>query len=236
MHCILLAMKTHPLTLPTIPVLLLMLTQFASGAVLTEYAFTGNSTAPTTLASNVTGGNFAASSTLTLSLSGTSGNPAPSIFINTGETNDPANDYLRFTLTAEEGYVFTLTSLSFDYVFTGTTANATVSGTYAVRSSIDGFVETLASYSMTRQVNAASFVTTSPVVDLSTSSFANLEAIEFRIYLSDNAGSNSYLRMDNVTLNGEVGVIPEPGSAALILGAGILFAGIRSHKKRRSKF
>lgn len=242
MHCNVDAMKPHPLafmknhslTLLAIPVLLLMLTQLAPGVVLSEYTFTGNSTAPTTLADHVAGGNFAASSSLNLQFS-SGGNPGPSIFINTGDTTDPANDYVAFSLAADEGFSFTLTSLGFDYVFTGSSANATLNGTYTVRSSVDGFVADLASYTMTRQLNAATFVTTSPAVDLSAPAFANLSSIEFRIYLSDNAGTNSYLRMDNVVLNGSVGVIPEPSSVSLLAGAGALLLGALQRKRRQSK-
>jgi hypothetical protein len=139
------------------------------------------------------------------------------------------NDYFTFTLTPSAGYQLNLTQLSFDFQSSGTVNNAVQSSSYTVFSSVGGFSSGNHIDSGTWTYLTDTGWKSLTLTSIGGVSFHNLiTATEFRIYLSD-AGSNSnsvFANVDNVILDGTDAAIPEPSTAALLLGsmAGLLVA------------
>jgi hypothetical protein len=100
--------------------------------------------------------------------------------------------YVEFTVTPTAGYIFTPTSLTFDYLRTA--AGATNA---SVRSSADGYTSDLTTLSVgTGSANAN--------ISLSGGSYTDLgSALTFRIY-GWGGNSTGDFRLDNITLNGYV--------------------------------
>jgi len=125
--------------------------------------------------------------------------------------------YYEFTLTpAAPGQALQLTNLTF--AFNVSAAGAANVSSYQLRyndlSGTAGFITvgTTAEATGTTPVQAN--------FDLSGIAFSNLTAgITFRLDVKDSGStaSNASVRLDDLTVNGEV--IPEPSSAALLLGA-----------------
>ncbi|MDG1357920.1 MAG: PEP-CTERM sorting domain-containing protein [Akkermansiaceae bacterium] len=151
-------------------------------------------------------------------------------------TSIAADDYFSVTIGADSGYYIDLESITLDY---GYTRNGILLGDRDFKayvfSSFTGFVDAddiLGSEVMTTTVtnNSVQYPGGSPslTVDLSAYSYVWSESeIEFRIYLADTTSNSEYIhRVDNVTLNGTVAVVPEPSSTAL-LGLGGLSLMLR---------
>lgn len=233
-------MSSHPkfvinhVVMKIIPLLAVVLVSTLApvrAVVIVQYTFNSSSLNPTQEADDTTGSTFAFGAGLgSPNISTSTGNPLPSIFVGADRTGEPVSptstDYVVFSLTANTDFVLNLSSLSFDYAFTG--GDSSQSATFAVCSSIDGFSSNLGSYTALRQTSAT-FTTTSPPVDLSSAAFSNLSNVEFRLYLTDTTSSNtSYLRMDNITLNGTVAAVPEPRVGAMLLIGLLAFVVRRS--------
>ena len=135
-------------------------------------------------------------------------------------------DYFNFSVTPDAGYEMDLTSFQFDF---GYTRNGSFEGKQFkayLLTSIDGFVDAgdiVGSKTIDIGPNTSTPVYTATTIDLSGAQFQNItSATEFRIYIADNTGANDYIhRIDNITLNGSVSVIPEPATFGL-LGFGAL--------------
>lgn len=190
---------------------------------LADYPFTANS-----LASTDTDPFSTASS---LSLAGlsphgfdTSGNPGPSLRIgaNPIPNSFSPSSYLSFTITPNPGHALDLTSLSLDAAIVNPAGSYT--GSFEVRSSVDGFTAAVLSGTITsRSPTFTSFsATLGP-------SYVNLASVEFRIYLWDsNNGRRNFVLVDNIHVMGSSVVIPEPPSwlGAAALGGVALALGV----------
>lgn len=210
-------------------------------AVIAEYDFNTDLNASTADA-NITAG--AVTSGAGISGSGRS-SFSNSLFAQTGATSTASirvgtaianDDYFSVTMGADSGYYMDLDSITLDYGYTNNSGSFGVKDLKAyIFSSVDGFVDAgdiLGSEVIQTTVdnNSLQYPGGSPglTVDLSAYSYVwSGGEIEFRIYLADNTNSSAYVhRIDNVTLNGTVAVVPEPSSTAL-LGLGGLAVLLR---------
>jgi len=139
-------------------------------------------------------------------------------------------DYWDFTVAAETGYELDLDNLTFP--IGGTSGGqAGYTATFFVRSSLDGYADTIPG--STTSVNVPSGLSTSGSnysqvmletldLDLTDPAFQDLSEITFRVYVYDNATSNhtdQIPRLSQVQLNGTVAEVPEPSTLALaVLG------------------
>lgn len=206
----------------------------AEGAVVANYTFPDTSTYTSQdVEQNSTAGSFAFSSALTSqtnmvglsSAVGTNGTIHAFVKSNgISGTNEAtavsAGHYISFSVTPASNYKLTFnsqTNLSFDAaVSTSTTYSATV----YVKASSDGFANSYSLGSVT--VNNTSSVSSNFTFAPSSFSLAALpeatSAMEFRLYLADSGNStNSVFRIDNVQVQANVNVIPEPGATLLTL-------------------
>ena len=201
---------------------------------LAEYSFASSATAATITGANVTPSAFGKGAGISTSMGGllssTTGNPAKSLFI-TGDQIDEAvsatsTDYLTFTVTAAGAYKLNLSALSFDYAYTFTNTGTTTANvaTYDVRSSVDSYASSIASFTTNAQSTGANPTWSPASVGLSAAAYQDLSSITFRIILADDGSTSatSYLRFDSVVLSGVASAIPEPSTYALLAGAGAL--------------
>ena len=145
----------------------------------------------------------------------------------------PANDYFSFTVDVAAGYEMDLTNFQFD---AGYTRNGSFEGkqfrTYLL-TSIDGFVTggLIDFETVDATVNGASlqYPNGTTTISLAGAQFQNITtSAEFRLYLADNTGSADYIhRLDNITLNGTVSVIPEPATMGLLGIGGLVTMALR---------
>jgi hypothetical protein len=94
---------------------------------------------------------------------------------------------------------------------------------YALESSVDGFSSIISTANFSQNVPAFSTYS----VNLSGAAFQNITSITFKIF-----GYNAdygYEQFDNVTVNGTLGAVPEPGSLAL---AAMGIAGLMALRRR----
>lgn len=133
---------------------------------------------------------------------------------------------LLFTLTANSGYWLNLSSISFEI---GGTNNSTAARTSFVehRTGAEA-VPFSTSLCLTpgpvttgQWAMAASSSTTYGQVytaDLSAAIYQNLPSITFRLYPFASASvTNAFVRFDNISVQGQVAIIPEPSSWLLML-------------------
>ncbi len=208
--------------------------------VLAEYTFDGaslaSSDASTSWAtSDISNGTGLPS--ISDSISGTEGTPAPGIEITFGGfdyadigASLTANGYYTFTVTPDAGTELSFTDLTFD-MFKSSGAGATVSAT--LFSSIDGFATTGDAIGAGTLVGGAEQSGSFLERTISLSTLATVTtATEFRLYLDDGGANNdaNLFRLDNIILNGDTSPIPEPASAALVLGLGAL--GLMARRRR----
>lgn len=145
-----------------------------------------------------------------------------------------ANESFEFTVVPSAGYKLALNDLAFTSSVNVTNLTSTsFNGAFFVRSSLDGYSTNLASF--TQPYDPMNFVARG--VALSDSSFKDIRsAVTFRIYVYETgSGSSSAfdgLRVDNVVLNGEVTLVPEPMSLGLVGLAGLGLLARRSGARR----
>ena len=227
----------------------LALGAFASSsqsAVLVSYSFAGNGL-PGSVAGNATantaiwnfdgnppGGSFGfslSSSTAFANMSITAGSL-------------DLQDYLEIGISAESGYVLNLNSLTF--VFGGSVAVAAYSGAVVssqVRSNAESspFSTSLmlepgsTTVASTAVPNTNVTVWNTFTIDLSGADFQELGGVLFRFYIYDDINNGqSYVRFDNIALEGEVVPIPEPSAGILTGVAFLLLALGRATRKLRA--
>lgn len=201
------------------------------------YDFTDDSLSPNT-AANISASNFGigpgitAESASNFSFSG-NGVPSDGILLRspgmtaTEAGADAGNDYLSFSVAPDTDFVLNLESLTFDLVGSDNSSpNNNYVGEVAVRSSLDGFANTLATFAATNAGagNPMPAQWDNESLDLTGAEFQGVTTpIEFRLFLFANANSaGDVTRFDNVTLNGTAAAVPEPASLALwsLLGLG----------------
>ncbi len=209
----------------------------ASAAVIAQYDGLGSG-APTSADANVVASDAVFGAGFNSATSGF-GSSSGFFFTRTNGTSgsDPAStvaaeEYLSFQITPNVGYEMDLETFTFKQRATNTPGGAGSSSfnfVADVRSSVDGFASSIMSYVVTSGVNPTPEART---VDLSAAAFQDLAvAIEIRIYFRDNANNAGQVnRITEIALNGEVALIPEPTSFAL-LGLGGLC--LLPHRKRR---
>ncbi|MDF3058159.1 MAG: hypothetical protein K0R17_2374 [Rariglobus sp.] len=139
-----------------------------------------------------------------------------------------AGSYFTFTLTPGSlgaGNGINLSSITFDTIANSAATTAgTVSATFFVRSSLDGFSANIGSSFPQSYINTTVVNPVARSVDLSAYQ-GIVSAVEFRIYVFDDSTDvNRTPRLDNVVLNGAVGAIPipEPATTGLVLAGGLM--------------
>lgn len=222
----------------------LMASANLSAQTIVQYDFNTNLSA-TTADANLTVGDITVGSGLdTAGRSGSSN----SLFARASETDAAnqislanaitSNDYFSFTVDVDSGFEMDLTSLAFDL---GYTRNGGFEGkqfrTY-VLTDIDGFTaaNNLGFDTVDVDINGGSlqYPNGTATISLAGAQFQGItSSTEFRLYISDNTGSADYIhRIDNVTLNGAVSAIPEPGTFALL--GGLFALGSVMLRRRRA--
>lgn len=218
-----------------------------SAETLVEYTFgtSSNTSNATTSGTNVTTQSFArgAGTGTSTQYSSTTGFPAArSIYVTSDFVDEPisasSTDWLGFTISATSGNTLKLSEFSFYYAYTHIVAPAiTGTATFEVRSSLDGFATTIASFTQ-EVVNNTTPTWQLASVSLSAMTYQNLDTISFRIFLADgeNGSGSSQLRIDTVRLTGfsdSTVVVPEPSTAAVLVGLAVLgCAGVRRRVRR----
>jgi hypothetical protein len=204
----------------------------SDAAVLAKYDFTGSvkTSSDTDLFSTAPALTDGAGWTSTINT--TTGNPAPSGSVLSNQTGSSqalaisGNDYYEFTITPNVGFVLNLTDLTFDYRRFGGGLNAT----FFVRSSADSFATNLGSASTGSDTFA------NVVISLSGAPFQNVSSpLTFRLYAFDdmnNAGKGDIV--DNITLNGSTGVVPEPGTFGLLAFGAAGLAGVIARRRKKA--
>jgi len=131
-------------------------------------------------------------------------------------------EYIGFTLAAEAGYSFDITSISFGLGRSGTGVRQ-----WQWRSSVDNYAAALTNYTtLAAGLTNTSGVLTNPdsnsswtgnVLTLSDASFKALTTVTFRLY-----GYNSEANLGTGGLQGPLTFVPAPGAIALLGVAGLV--------------
>lgn len=196
---------------------MLFAAESANAVQLGIYEFTGSSTGDNqfnAVTAQPTGGTFSTFTRTNVNWS-SAANVFNSTAWNVTSTID-TGEYIQFSLTVAPGYAASITDLSFFQQ-----GSSTVNDEFEVRYSTDGFTGFT-----TRGSDA---VTVSPGAS-ETWDFADValsagQTISFRWFVygdtqADGAGTPSAsgtFRVDNVALNGEITLVPEPSSLAMLV-------------------
>ena len=225
-------MKIKQLLLTVIA--LCMTAATSQAAVLAQYNFTAASAVASTVATDVTAGNFTpvGINPGNVGLSGTGNNA----FLRSTRTQGTEalalsdlgsglNDYQTVTISAAPGKFLDLTSVTFGFNANNNNdlAGGAFTSTAVLSSSVNGFGTAITGTNTSRtaaRLNEATPFTPTATFDLSAPAYNNLTTITFRLSTFDSHNDNGRLsRFDDFTLNGDV--IPEP-STALLGGLGLL--------------
>jgi hypothetical protein len=201
-------------------------TEMLHAATLASYQFTSASVSST--ASSVTGGN--ASWILSAGTSGFGGG-SNSAFAATSTMTTALNSskYMTFTLTAANGQMLDLSSLTFD--FGGNTSSSTSAALSArLLTSVDGFTNAVTLNGSTTTATHQILTTDSAVrytsytADLSAPAYDNLSSITFQFLVAASANNTTlFLRFDNIAVDGAVlSSVPEPATMSLLAGVAAL--------------
>ena len=206
--------------------------------VLTLYPFSNNSLASTDTNSLSTASAITLGSGLTDTTRFTaSGNPGAALRVNTDETGgttfDTAitdNDFFTFALAPSNGYRFVFQNFSVDLATSATTFATNVRLQASIAGSAFVDLNTVTAYSST--------TFTTETFDLSTrnnnAAIAAGASFVLRVVVFDNDNTaGNYTAFDNITLNGTVVAVPEPGTVALLtLGAAAAGGAFLRRRKR----
>lgn len=197
-----------------------------------EYPFTGNSLASTDASPNTAASDLEPSGSWQFLPDVTAPAASPSLGMPAAllPSSLVTTLYLGFTVTAEPGFTMDLGGL--DFLFAawdgGPAADVPFQGNWVLRSSLDFFASDIASGSVSTG-GTQDFTLVS--VPLGQPQFANLGAIEFRLFAFGNGTPQGLLEFDGVELVATV--VPEPAAPALLLaGAGACWALRRRHAGR----
>lgn len=190
----------------------------ASAATIASYDFTANSLASSDAEANSTASDLSSGGGVPLAFDGVNGQPAPSIGLTMGDINDGTlldDDYYEFTITP--GALTSIDYTSFDIDINKISGGADVQA--RLYSDIDGFGSEIGNAIVSVQ-NAWNTYN----IDLSGLA-TQTSATTFRLYLRTTGtfGPNQ-IKLDNINVTGDVLVVPEPGSLALLALGGLLIA------------
>ena len=216
----------------------LMAAKPADAATLAQYTFTGGSLASSDTDPNSTATAFSGGPGLAIRTSSFRGDPPPAVavtfrdLLSTSQTSAVAlGSYYQFSVAPTAGNRVNFTSLNF-----GTNVGpAPGVGTYFVRTSADGFTNTLASYTQASTAANGNVPFTTRNVDLSglNSPFFTTP-LSFRIYEYDNGSTfgGGGLRVDNVVVQGDVAPVPEL-STGLLLALAMGGMGLMTMRRKK---
>lgn len=214
----------------------------AHGAVIAEYNFNDGTATATNVAGNVVADNFAAGpgiglfSTNAGAVAGVGGSLAATFNAASlpGSNDDPGsstrtigeNKFFEITLTPAAGFKLDLSDITF-YGWGNPALSDDVEYTWFVRSSETGEVD-LGTATSNLRVATASPPTTDSQFTIDLSGVTELQDVDgevtlilggFKTALVNNAGN---FRIDDVVVNGNVALIPEPVSVSSLLGLGAM--------------
>ncbi len=198
--------------------------QSADAAVIAAYDFNSASASATTEAANVnaqdvvsgpSAGNSAISFTSNrIEISNSDYEEAASVALANGQ-------FVKFVVTADPGYELDLSGLTYKHARSNSAPRVVT-----VYASTDGFATS--SIIDTDGNNNSSTLEQRSVI-LTGSPWQNLSQIEIRFVFHDDNSSPGVARYDDFILSGEVSLIPEPASLALLgLGGLCLLGGRRT--------
>lgn len=143
--------------------------------------------------------------------------------------------YFDFTVTPASGYALNLSTVTFSFGTSSTSGTPYTTNAF-LRTSANSFESTVGTpVSITTNTASNTFPLTASF-DLSAPQYQSIGAVTFRVYLFDNSDAfgGPITRIDNVIVNGTVAVssIPEPSTAAALVGAAGLLAGLARRRRR----
>ncbi len=217
-----------------------------ASAQLVTYDFSSE-TSPATPTSEAE--NLGASSVAWSGLSGTfgvayqAGGQAYARFDSVGTSFD-GNKYLSFTVTADEGHVLNLSSLTVS--FGGNNTHSSIDRTvfakvrtdaedtpFSTDLAINPGAVTTASVLIPANTSTSSIVYEFLTIDLSDAAYQSVSSITIRLYgYASSTTMVGTLRVGDLTLNGTITAIPEPSSYALLAG-GIALGSMVCVRRRR---
>lgn len=193
----------------------------ASATVIASYGFDGSSFGSSAAVTGAPASDLTNGAGVPLTLNGSQGLPAPSLEFSFGTVGAnlsqsvAEDDYYSFTITPVSAEV-TYNTFDFDFF---KTANAGANVQAVLFSSVDGFTvgDELGVGQLSGSGDSGSF-------QFRSISLASLPAdlttpVEFRLYIHDSGASNqnNVFRLDNLSLDATVTIIPEPTSGLLVL-------------------
>jgi hypothetical protein len=219
----------HNLAKAAILLSLTTLAVAARGDVLVDYSFDGIPASltkitapPTSTAANLSVTDINATASHASLLASGNNNIFLGRLLSTVDASVSGDRYFEFTVTPDHGYQLDLTGLSFDVARGG---DSTPRG-WALRSSLDGFAANIG----TDTIPTVQPSFTSAAVSLGAAPYQDLtDGITFRVYgYMPTESTYIGLYFDNVNLQGNVSLVPEPGAYAAVAAAGLLaWAGWR---------
>ena len=167
----------------------------------------------------------------------TVGNPAPSLRMNTDETDSTslptaitANDFFTFTLSPASGYRFVFQSFSVHLATSATMFATNVRLQASINGSAFVHVDTVNNFGNT------TFITQNFDLTFGNSNAAvqSGASVMLRVLVYDSEGTaGNYTAFDNITVTATLQAIPEPGTVGLLaLGSAAAAGAILRRRKR----
>ncbi len=131
------------------------------------------------------------------------------------------NSFFSFTVDANDTFQMSIQSIDFLAARGGSSTDRG----YDIRSSLDGYLNTISSADIGPQRTFTNGAVSVPLG----ASFANLtDPVTFRFYVYATSGTSN-IEFDNITLNGAIAPVPEASSALLCMG-GLGFLALRRRR------